>query len=135
MKQTVLVKLAPPPKQHAALLRTLETFSAACNAMTRSIAPTPRRRSSWPRSGASARSRLVYFGGIARRSEADFVAAFLHQSQAEVIQTILAGVHARARIAGRASSNELRNALNIPSILSPPPAAQKVSPGGSCLFV
>ncbi|HEX3271559.1 MAG TPA: RNA-guided endonuclease TnpB family protein [Ktedonobacterales bacterium] len=31
MKQTVLLKLAPPPEQHAALLRTLETFNAACN--------------------------------------------------------------------------------------------------------
>ncbi|HEY7339930.1 MAG TPA: transposase [Ktedonobacterales bacterium] len=31
MKQTVLVKLAPTPEQHAALLRTLETFNAACN--------------------------------------------------------------------------------------------------------
>lgn len=31
MKQTLLVKLAPEPEQHAALLRTLETFNAACN--------------------------------------------------------------------------------------------------------
>jgi putative transposase len=31
MKQTVLVKLAPAPEQHAALLRTLEAFNAACN--------------------------------------------------------------------------------------------------------
>lgn len=31
MKQTVLVKLAPTPAQHAALLRTLEAFNAACN--------------------------------------------------------------------------------------------------------
>ena len=31
MKQTVLVKLAPTPDQHAALLRALETFNAACN--------------------------------------------------------------------------------------------------------
>ncbi|HEY1391043.1 MAG TPA: hypothetical protein VGF38_21080 [Ktedonobacterales bacterium] len=31
MKQTLLVKLAPTPDQHAALLRTLETFNAACN--------------------------------------------------------------------------------------------------------
>lgn len=31
MKQTVLVKLAPTPDQHAALLRTLEAFNAACN--------------------------------------------------------------------------------------------------------
>src|SRR5215472_12200284 len=33
MKQTLLVKLAPMPDQHAALLRTLETFNAACNAI------------------------------------------------------------------------------------------------------
>ncbi|HEU5348643.1 MAG TPA: RNA-guided endonuclease TnpB family protein [Ktedonobacterales bacterium] len=33
MKQTLLVKLAPTPDQHAALLRTLETFNAACNAI------------------------------------------------------------------------------------------------------
>ncbi len=31
MKQTLIVKLAPEPDQHAALLRTLETFNAACN--------------------------------------------------------------------------------------------------------
>ena len=33
MKQTLLVKLAPTVEQHAALLRTLETFNAACNAI------------------------------------------------------------------------------------------------------
>jgi IS605 OrfB family transposase len=33
MKQTLLVKLAPTPEEHAALLRTLETFNAACNAI------------------------------------------------------------------------------------------------------
>jgi IS605 OrfB family transposase len=33
MKQTVLVKLAPTPDHHAALLRTLEAFNAACNAI------------------------------------------------------------------------------------------------------
>ncbi len=33
MKQTLLVKLAPTPEQHAKLLRTLETFNAACNAI------------------------------------------------------------------------------------------------------
>jgi IS605 OrfB family transposase len=33
MKQTLLVKLAPTPDQHAALVRTLETFNAACNAI------------------------------------------------------------------------------------------------------
>jgi putative transposase len=33
MKQTLLVKLAPQPEQHAALLRTLEAFNAACNAI------------------------------------------------------------------------------------------------------
>jgi predicted transposase len=31
MKQVLLVKLAPLPEQHAALLRTLETFNTACN--------------------------------------------------------------------------------------------------------
>jgi putative transposase len=31
MKQTLIVKLAPDPHQHAVLLRTLETFNAACN--------------------------------------------------------------------------------------------------------
>jgi putative transposase len=31
MKQTLLVKLAPEPEDHAALLRTRETFNAACN--------------------------------------------------------------------------------------------------------
>lgn len=31
MKQTLLVKLAPTPDQSAVLLRTLETFNAACN--------------------------------------------------------------------------------------------------------
>jgi len=33
MKQTVLVKLAPTLEQHASLLRTLEAFNAACNAV------------------------------------------------------------------------------------------------------
>jgi IS605 OrfB family transposase len=33
MKQTLLVKLAPTPDQHAAVLGTLETFNAACNAI------------------------------------------------------------------------------------------------------
>jgi putative transposase len=33
MKQTLLVKLAPTPEQQASLLRTLETFNAACNAI------------------------------------------------------------------------------------------------------
>jgi len=33
MKQTALVKLAPTPAQHASLLRTLEAFNAACNAV------------------------------------------------------------------------------------------------------
>jgi putative transposase len=31
MKQTLIVKLVPEPEQYAALLRTLETFNAACN--------------------------------------------------------------------------------------------------------
>jgi hypothetical protein len=31
MKQTLIVKLAPEPEQHAALLRTVETFNAACD--------------------------------------------------------------------------------------------------------
>lgn len=55
----------------------------------------------WPRSGGSQRSTLVYFGAISRRSEPDFVASFLHQSQAEVIQSVLSGIHATARIAQR----------------------------------
>ena len=33
MKQTLLVTLAPTPDQHAALLRTLEAFNAAGNAI------------------------------------------------------------------------------------------------------
>jgi IS605 OrfB family transposase len=33
MKQTVLVKLAPTPEQYGALLRTLQAFNAACNAV------------------------------------------------------------------------------------------------------
>jgi putative transposase len=33
MKQTLLVKLAPTPQEHAALLRTLEAFNAACDAI------------------------------------------------------------------------------------------------------
>jgi predicted transposase len=33
MKQTLLVKLVPSPEDHTALLRTLETFNAACNAI------------------------------------------------------------------------------------------------------
>ncbi len=31
MHQTMIIKLAPEPAQHAGLLRTLETFNAACN--------------------------------------------------------------------------------------------------------
>jgi putative transposase len=31
MKQTLVVKLAPEPRQYAALLRTIEVFNAACN--------------------------------------------------------------------------------------------------------
>jgi hypothetical protein len=31
MKQALIVKLAPEPEQHAALLRTLETVNAACD--------------------------------------------------------------------------------------------------------
>lgn len=33
MKQTVLITLAPTSDQHASLLRTLEAFNAACNAV------------------------------------------------------------------------------------------------------
>lgn len=33
MKQTLLVKLALEPEEHAALLHTLEVFNAACNAI------------------------------------------------------------------------------------------------------
>ena len=53
----------------------------------------------WPRAGRSAGSSLVYFGAIAGRSEPEFVAAFLRQSRTEVTQSVLAGVHAKARIA------------------------------------
>jgi Family of unknown function (DUF5706) len=53
----------------------------------------------WPRTGGPGGSSLVYFGGIARRSEGEFVAAFLRQSRVEVAQNVLAGVHAKARIA------------------------------------
>lgn len=35
MKQTVIVKLAPDTEQHAAILRTLEAFNAACNYIAR----------------------------------------------------------------------------------------------------
>jgi hypothetical protein len=53
----------------------------------------------WLRAGASARATLAYSGGIVRRSEPAFMAAFLRQSRAEIIQNILAGVHATAHIA------------------------------------
>lgn len=53
----------------------------------------------WPRVGNSRGSALVYFGGIARQSEGDYVAALLRQSPAEVLASVLAGVHAKARIA------------------------------------
>ena len=33
MKQTMLLKLAPTPEQHRALLETMHTFNAACNAV------------------------------------------------------------------------------------------------------
>jgi putative transposase len=33
MKQTLLVNLASTAEQHAAVLRTLEAFNAACNAI------------------------------------------------------------------------------------------------------
>ena len=55
----------------------------------------------WPRAGTSAGSALVYFGAIAHQREAEFVAAFLHQSRVEVTQIVLAGVHATALIAQR----------------------------------
>jgi hypothetical protein len=53
----------------------------------------------WPRVGGSPGSSLVYYGSIADRSDPDFVAAFLRQSRTEVTQSVLAGVHAKARIA------------------------------------
>jgi hypothetical protein len=53
----------------------------------------------WPRAGTSEGSSLVYFGAIAGRSEPEFVAAFLRQSRVEVTKSVLAGVHAKARIA------------------------------------
>jgi hypothetical protein len=55
----------------------------------------------WPRTGGSGSSSLVYFGGIARRSEGEFVSTFLRQSPGEVAQQVLADVHATARIAQR----------------------------------
>jgi hypothetical protein len=55
----------------------------------------------WPRSGSSRGTSLVYFGSIARRGESEFIATFLRQSRMEVTQTVLAGVHAEARIARR----------------------------------
>jgi hypothetical protein len=53
----------------------------------------------WPRSSPSPDSSLVYFGAIARRNESDYVAAFLAQSQRDLAQGLLAGVHAKARVA------------------------------------
>jgi hypothetical protein len=53
----------------------------------------------WPRARATTGATLVYFGAIARRREPEFVTAFMQQSQGEVTQTVLAGVHATARIA------------------------------------
>lgn len=54
-----------------------------------------------PRFGSSRGTSLVYFGSIARQGESEFVATFMRQSQVEVTQTVLAGVHAEARIARR----------------------------------
>jgi hypothetical protein len=53
----------------------------------------------WPRAGRSAGTGLVYFGSIAGRSEPEFVATFLRQSRVEVTKSVLAEVHATARIA------------------------------------
>jgi hypothetical protein len=53
----------------------------------------------WPRKGRSEGSALVYFGGIAHRTEPEFIAAFLRQSREQVTQNVLAGVHAKSRIA------------------------------------
>lgn len=53
----------------------------------------------WPRAGKSAGSSLVYFGAIAHRTETEFQAAFLRQSGVQVMQNVLAGVHAKSRIA------------------------------------
>jgi hypothetical protein len=53
----------------------------------------------WPRVGVSPDSSLVYFGSIARRDESDYVAGFLRQSRLDLIQSVLAGVHAKARVA------------------------------------
>ncbi len=55
----------------------------------------------WPRAGRSEGSSLVYFGAIAGRSEPEFVATFLRQSRVEVTRSVLAGVHAKARIAAQ----------------------------------
>jgi cobalamin synthase len=52
-----------------------------------------------PRAGKSAGLSLVYFGDIARRGEREFITAYLRQSDVEVMESVLAGVHANARIA------------------------------------
>lgn len=53
----------------------------------------------WPRAGTSEGSSLVYFGAIAHRTEAAFLKAFLRQSRTQVMENVLAGVHAKAIIA------------------------------------
>lgn len=53
----------------------------------------------WPRVGKTTGSTAVYFGDIARQSERDYTAAMLRQSPVEMLASVLAGVHAKARIA------------------------------------
>jgi hypothetical protein len=55
----------------------------------------------WPRMATPRSGSLVYFGGIARRGEREFVAAFMRQSRAEVTEGLLREVHATAHIARR----------------------------------
>jgi hypothetical protein len=54
-----------------------------------------------PRLRHPGRSSLVYFGQIARLSEADFIDRFLKQSDAEAMAALLADIHTKARIARR----------------------------------
>ena len=54
MQHTVLVTLAPAPEQHAALLRTLEAFNAACQALAAPAFAEPSARK-------IDRQKLVYY--------------------------------------------------------------------------
>jgi hypothetical protein len=54
-----------------------------------------------PRLRHPGRPSLVYFGQIARLSEAVFIARFLKQSDTEAMVALLADIHTKARIARR----------------------------------